>query len=408
MRPMTVVQKILSSHLCKEPGRYVNKGEIVFCTIDMMMLTDAAAPLALKAFKKLGGTKVKYPEKIAVVMDHCSPPPNEKLANGLKELREFAKAQHVNLMDVGEGVCHQLLIEKKFVKPGQIVIGSDSHTCTYGAVAALACGVGATDLTAAFICGKTWFKCPETVRINLKGALLPFCTAKDIILTLIGRIGADGGNYKAFEFYGDFIEKCPQADRMTMANMIVETGGKAGFMCNKELGIFADEGAEYEDIIEMDLAEIVPCTALPHTVDNWAPVSEKEGLVFQYAYLGTCTNGRIEDLRIAADILRGKKIADNVRLQVTPASSAVLLKAASEGVLETLCAAGAYIMTPGCAACVGTHGGAPADGEVVLSTANRNFKGRMGNNKASIYLVSPATLAASCLTGKLTDPRSLL
>ena len=407
MTALTIAQKILSSHLCEGPGRAVTPGELVFCGVDLMMLTDAAAPLALKAFEKLGGTKVKHPSRMAAVMDHCAPPPNEKLANGLKDLRVFAKTQGIHLFDIGVGVCHQLMVERGLVKSGDIAIGSDSHTCTYGAVGAFACGVGATDLMAAAISGKTWFKVPETIKIVLKGRLKKYCTAKDVILTVIGKLGADFGNYIAFEFYGDYLESCPLADRMTMANMIVEMGGKVGFMCRSDFVVKADEGAVYKDVIEFDLGDMVPCLARPHTVDNWSPVSELAGMPFDYAYLGTCTNGRIEDLRLAASILRGKKIAPSVRLQVTPASNSVLVQAAAEGLLKDLTDAGAAIFMPSCAVCVGTHGGVPADGEVVLSTANRNFKGRMGNNKASIYLVSPATLAVSCLTGVLTDPTAL-
>ena len=404
---MTIAQKILSSHLCENPGRVVTPGELVFCNVDLTMLTDAAAPLALKSFEKLGGTKVKNPAKMAAVMDHCAPPPNEKLANGLNDLRRFAREQSIHLFEIGQGVCHQLMIERGLVKPGDLAVGSDSHTCTYGAIGAFACGVVATDLMAASICGKTWFKVPETVKIVLNGRLRRYCTAKDVILTIIGRLGADYGNYIAFEFTGEWLNECPLADRMTMANMLVEMGGKTGFMCRDDFPVKADADAEYKTTIEFDLDAVVPSVAKPHLVDNWAPVSELEGMKFDYGYIGSCTNGRLEDLRVAAEILRGHHIAPNVHLQVTPASASVMVQAAAEGLLKDLTDAGASIFMPSCAACVGTHGGVAADGEVVLSTCNCNFKGRMGNNKAFIYLASPATVAASCLRGVLTDPTNL-
>lgn len=399
--PMTIAEKILSAHC----GRPAYADEIVFCTIDSMMIHDATGPLVLKAFGEMEGKAVLHPEKICIVLDHCSPAPTEKISNLQRELREFATAHGIRLYDWGEGVCHQLMLESGEVRAGNLVLGTDSHTCSYGAVGAFATGVGATDMAAAFICGKSWFKVPPTIRVELEGALPQGCEAKDIILTLIGEVGADGGNYLAFELYGDYLENCRVADRITIANMIVEMGGKTGFVCHSSMGIEADPGARYERTVRIALPKVAPSAARPHTVDNWAPVTALEGLAFQYGYLGSCTNGRIEDLRAAADILRGKRISPNVRLLVVPASKAVFSQAMEEGVLAALMEAGASVFPPGCAACVGTHGGVPADGEVVLSTANRNFKGRMGNNKASIYLVSPTTLAASCLTGVVTDPR---
>lgn len=403
MRPKTLAEKILSA----KSGQDARAGQIVFCEIDQMMAHDANGPLAVRAFQNLGGIRLHAPERVHFIMDHAAPAPNERIANLQKMLRDFAAEQNADFIEGGEGVCHQLMMERGYVKPGDLVIGTDSHTCTYGAVGAFATGVGATDMGAAFLTGSSWFKVPATVKIQLLGELPANCTAKDVILYVIGRVTAAGGNYKAFEFYGDYLEHCTQADRMTIANMVVEMGGKVGFICHSGLGISADEGAVYEEVIEVPLDQLTPGMAKPHAVDNYAPVSELAGMPFQMAFLGSCTNGRIEDLRQAAEILKGKHIAPGVRLLVIPASRAVLDQAVEEGIVHTLLGAGASFFTPGCGACVGTHGGVPGDGEVVLSTANRNFKGRMGNNKAFVYLVSPRTLAVSCLTGQLTVPEGV-
>lgn len=405
MTPQTIAEKILSAHCDAE--MQARPGDIVFCSIDVMMAHDANGPLAVRAFRELGGKNVCDPSKIHLIMDHAVPAPYERVANLHMFLRDFAAEQGIELIEGGEGVCHQLMIERGYVKAGDIILGTDSHTCTYGAMGAFATGVGATDMGVAFYSGKNWFKVPETIRIELNGVLPPDCGAKDIILYIIGKIGAGGGNYYAFEFYGAYLDQCSMADRITIANMVVEMGGKVGFICSEDLEIQADPGAIYAKTIEIDLSQLKPGLAKPHRVDAYGTVEEMAGMKFQMAFLGSCTNGRIEDLREAADVLRGKKIAHGVRLLVIPASKTVLLQAAAEGVMQNLMDAGAVFFTPGCGACVGTHGGVPGDGEVVLSTANRNFKGRMGNNKAFIYLVSPKTLAASCLTGVLTAPSAL-
>lgn len=402
MKPQTIAEKILSDHC----GARVCPGEIVFCPIDVMMAHDANGPLAVQAFRNLGGKEVCAPQKIHFIMDHAAPAPYERAANLHMLLRDFAAEQGIDFIEGGEGVCHQLMMERGYVKAGDIVLGTDSHTCTYGAAGAFATGVGATDMGVAFYSGKNWFRVPETIRVELKGALPANCGAKDIILYVIGRIGAAGGNYYAFEFYGEYLDGCSMAERMTIANMVVEMGGKAGFICSRDLGIRADPGAVYARTLSVDLTRLVPSLAKPHKVDAYGTVEELAGMKFQMALLGSCTNGRIEDLREAAGILRGKRVADGVRLLVIPASKAVWMRAMEEGVMRELMEAGAVFFTPGCGACVGTHGGVPGDGETVLSTANRNFKGRMGNNKAFIYLVSPKTLAASCLTGVLTVPEA--
>lgn len=400
MRGKTIAEKILSA----KSGSDAFAGEIVFCRIDQMMAHDANGPLAVKAFHELGGKRIHDPQHVHFIMDHAAPPPNERIANLQKLLRDFAAEQQADFIEGGEGVCHQLMIERGYVRAGDLVIGTDSHTCTYGAVGAFATGVGATDMGVALCTGMNWFKVPETVKIRLKGGLPENCTSKDIILYVIGAVTAAGGNYKAFEFYGDYLETCTLADRMTIANMVVEMGGKAGFICHSGLGIEADPGAVYARELEIDLTALTPGVAKPHTVDNYAPVRDVAGTPFQFAFLGSCTNGRIEDLHQAADILRGRHIAPGIRLMVIPASKSVLLQAMEDGTAQALIQAGAFFFTPGCGACVGTHGGILADGEVAISTANRNFKGRMGNNKGFIYLVSPKTLAASCLYGVITEP----
>jgi len=403
MTAKTIAEKILSRHA----GKRVSAGEIVYCSIDFMMAHDANGPMAIKAFEEMGGVRVYDPARIVLIMDHACPAPHERAANLHLLLREFARQQQVQLIEGGEGVCHQLVVERGFVGPGDLVIGTDSHTCTYGALGAFATGVGATDMGVAFLTGRNWFKVPETIRINLHGELDPRCSAKDIMLYVIGLLGSKRANYRAIEFYGEYLEKCTPADRLTMANMVVEMGAKTGFTCYSGLGIEADRGASYCEVIDINLDAITPGIAKPHAVDNYCPVSELEGMPFNLAFLGTCTNGRLEDLRIAANILRGKRISDRVRMLVVPASKSILQQAIAEGVMTDLLAAGATLFTPGCGACVGTHGGVPGDGEIVLSTANRNFKGRMGNNKAFIYLASPATVAASALFGVVTDPRKI-
>jgi len=356
----------------------------------------------------MGGTRVFDPEKVAVVFDHCAPPSNEKLANLHAFTRDFAREQGVRFYESGAGVCHQLMVESGLIRPGDLAVGSDSHTCTYGALGALSTGLGATDIAAVLHEGKLWFRVPETIRIELRGSLPEHCSAKDVILTVIGTLGADSGNYCSVEFYGDYLEHCSQAQRLTIANMLVEMGAKCGFTCHGGLGIAADADAVYSRELRFDLSALRPTVARPHTVDNTCPVEEAAGIPIQQAVLGSCTNGRVEDFEAAARLLKGRHVAKGVRLLVLPASAAVLRSISESGVLSTLINAGATICTPGCGVCVGTLGGIPADGEVVISSTNRNFRGRMGNNKAFIYLASPETVAASAVTGKITDPGSIL
>ncbi|HAA90712.1 MAG: 3-isopropylmalate dehydratase large subunit [Thermoanaerobacterales bacterium 50_218] len=415
----TIAEKILS----KKSGQDARANDLVLASLDFMMGQDGTAPLAIRVFEEMGGQKVAAPEKVAFVIDHNAPSPVEGVSALHKVMRKFAQKHGITLYDVGEGVCHQLLPEKGHVGPGSLVIGADSHTCTYGALNAFSTGVGSTDLAAALISGKMWFKVPETIRFVCHGRLPQGVYAKDLILYLIGQVTADGATYMAAEYAGEAIEALSIEGRFTIANMAVEMGAKAGLMeadekvwaWLKDNGISGnfeevkpDPDAQYAAIKEFDVSQLEPQVAKPHRVDNVAPVGEVAGTPIQQAFLGTCTNGRLEDLRIAAQIIKGRKIHPGVRLIVAPASRKVFLEAMNEGIIQQLVEAGAAVVTPGCGPCVGTHNGVPSDGENVISTANRNFKGRMGNRNAFIYLASPATVAASAIAGEIADPREFL
>ncbi|HBT51097.1 MAG TPA: 3-isopropylmalate dehydratase large subunit [Petrotoga sp.] len=414
----TISEKIFSDHL----GRDVEAGEIVIVDVDFMMGQDGTTPLAIKTFENVGANKISNPEKVAFVIDHNAPSPNEKVSALHKLMRDFSNKYNTNFYDIGEGICHQLIPEKGHALPGQIVIGADSHTCTYGAINCFSTGVGSTDLAIAIASGKLWFKIPESIKIVLEGSLPIGVFSKDLALYIIKNLSTNGATYKAVEFEGPVIDSLSVEARFTISNMSVEMGAKVGLMrldkkaenwvkerTNTPFKSYEpDEGAKYEKIYKFDVSNLEPQIAKPHTVDNVSPITEVEGIPIQQGLLGTCTNGRIEDLRIAASILKDKKIHKNVRLIVAPASKDTLLKAMNEGIIQTLIQAGATVVAPGCGPCVGTHNGVPSDGENVISTANRNFKGRMGNNKAFIYLGSPATVAASCIEGKITDPRKYL
>jgi len=413
----TIIEKIISGH----SGKEVHAGDIVVARVDYVMGQDGTAPLAIRAFNEMGGKEVFDRDRVALVIDHSAPSPNEGVSSLHQLMREFAAEKDFRLYDVGEGVCHQLLPESGRVGPGSLVIGADSHTCTYGALNAFSTGVGSTDLAGGLISGRMWFKVPETVKFVCNGNLPSGVYSKDLILYLIGDVTADGATYMAAEYTGEAIAAMSQEARFTVANMAIEMGAKAGLMeaDDKTLAwlrrfsdqrytpVSADTGAVYSRVLEYDVSWLEPQVARPHRVDNVAPVKDVAGRPVAQAVLGTCTNGRLEDLRIAAGILGGRKVHRDVRLIVAPASRRVLLDAMAEGLIQALVEAGAAIVTPGCGPCVGTHNGVPSDGETVISTANRNFKGRMGNSKAEIYLASPATVAASALTGKITDPREV-
>jgi 3-isopropylmalate/(R)-2-methylmalate dehydratase large subunit len=414
----TIAEKIFSAH----SQRDVSAGEIVVVNVDFMMGQDGTTPLAIRALKAMAGGNVKYPEKAALVIDHSSPSPNEGVSALHKLMRDFAAEQGVPLYDIGRGVCHQVVPESGAIVPGDLVVGADSHTCTYGALGVFSTGVGSTDLAAALVSGKLWFKVPQSIKFVVNGEWPEGVYSKDLILKIIGDIGADGATYYSAEFTGSAISDLSVEARFTISNMAVEMGAKAGLMetdqkavdwlkdkSNKQINkISADAGADYVNQIEIDISKVEPMVAKPHTVDNTSTVREAEGLRIDQAFLGTCTNGRLEDLEIAASIVKGKKVSGNVRFIVAPASKQVMLNAMEKGVLRTLIESGAAVVTPGCGPCVGTHNGVPSDGENVISTANRNFKGRMGNSNAFIYLASPATVAASALEGRITDPRKYL
>ncbi len=411
----TIAEKIFSKH----SGTDARAGDIVVADVDFVMGQDGTSPLAIRALADMGVTEVFDPQKVAVVMDHSAPSPLEGVSALHTMMREFGKRTGCTVYDVGEGVCHQLIPEKGHVVPGDLMVGCDSHTCTYGALNVFSTGVGSTDGAAAMASGKLWFKVPDTMKVTYDGELQPGVFSKDLILYLAGWIGVDGATYEAIEFHGQVIDALSVEARMTISNMAIEVGAKAGLMRAdaKTLAWFEgrtgktpdpqdpDADAVYAQELTFDASAIGPQVAKPHAVDNVSPVEEVEGTPIAEGVLGTCTNGRLEDLAIAANILKGRRVHPDVRFIVAPASRRVLLDAIEAGYISTLVEAGAALVTPGCGPCVGTHNGVPSDGENVISTANRNFKGRMGNSNAFIYLGSPATVAASVIEAKITDPR---
>jgi 3-isopropylmalate/(R)-2-methylmalate dehydratase large subunit len=414
----TIAEKILSL----KSGTDAKANDIVVADLDFVMGQDGTSPLAIQAFEEMGGRQTFDPARVAMVIDHSSPSPLEGVSALHKKMRDFAERYQVKLYDIGEGVCHQLVPERGHVAPGSLVIGADSHTCTYGAINAFSTGVGSTDLAAGIISGKLWFKVPETFKFVLNGQLPPGVFSKDLILYLIGDVTADGATYLAAEYVGEAIRALSVEARFTISNMAIEMGAKVGLMEADEkteawvkehstlpyAPVTADPDAVYAKVKEYDVSNLEPQVAKPHTVDNVSPIGEVAGTPVQQCVIGTCTNGRLEDLRIAASILKGRKVHPQTRLIVAPSSRQVFLDAIKEGIITTLVEAGAAMVTPGCGPCVGTHNGVPSDGENVIATSNRNFKGRMGNNKAFIYLGSPATVAASAIAGQISDPREYL
>ena len=410
----TIAEKIISKHA----GHEVKAGELCIARVDVAAFQDGTGPLMVQEFKKLGKAKPANPQRCILFIDHASPSPRKELSNTHMVLREFAKETGAVLSETGCGVCHQRLVES-FVNPGEILVGADSHTCTSGALGAFATGMGSTDIAVAMAMGKTWLKVPQTFKIVVNGDFPQGVYAKDLILYLIGMIGADGATYKALEFHGSTIEKMTMSDRFTIANMAVEAGAKAGLFCTDEktreylkqqgreekfVDVKPDEDAVYERVIEIDASKLVPMVSCPHTVDNTKPAKDLKDVKINQVFIGTCTNGRIEDLRIAAKILKDKQVNPDVRLIVVPASKTVYKQAIEEGILTTLVDSGASVLAPGCGPCVGVHAGILGDGEVCLATQNRNFQGRMGNTKGFIYLCSPATAAHSAITGYITSP----
>jgi len=413
----TIAEKIISEHT----GADVHPDDIVVARVDLAMVQDGTGPLAVDEFAKMGFDCLKAPNSILFI-DHASPSPRKELSNAQKQLRDFSKRTGATLSDIGEGISHQILIER-YAKPGDLIVGADSHTCTSGALGAFATGMGSTDIALAFGLGKVWLKVPPSVKFILKGNMQDGVFAKDVILHIIGLIGADGANYKVMEFEGEIIERMSQEERFTITNMAIEAGAKTGIIApDEKTRIFlkkhgremdyreikSDPGAAYEKVFQLDLSNLEPTIAFPHSVDNSKSIKEAEGIKIDQVFIGTCTNGRLEDLKIAASILKGKEKHPSIRLIVIPASKDIYLKALEEGIIRTFVESGATVLAPGCGPCVGVHQGVLADGERVISTQNRNFKGRMGNPQAEIFLASPATAAASALTGKITDPREFL
>lgn len=418
---MTIAEKILAA---KSGAAQVSPGEIVDAYPDVVM-SHTATWRSVSVMRRIGATKLYDPERLAIVLDHVSPAKTEKYAQDQQTSRNFAREYGIRkFYDVDAGIAHLVLMEHGHIKPGDLIVGTDSHCTIYGALGSLGTGIGYTEVTSVWVTGKLWMKVPPTLKFVLSGHFPAAVSAKDLMLHLIGRLGADGCGYKSAEFYGDALPRMSISERMTMANLAMEMGSKCVFVppdektaeylhprledpASQYRPVYADTDALYEQQISVDLAELVPMVACPHQVENTKPVTEVVGTRIDQAFLGSCANGKYEDLALAAQILRGRKVDPRVRLIVTPGSRQILLEAMKSGVLQTLVESGALVTNPGCGACAG-DGGTLADGEVSLSTANRNFIGRMGSPKSSIYLSSPATLAASAVKGAIADPREFL
>ena len=391
-------------------------GSIIFKKPDIVLSHDNSASIA-STFKKMNGEKVAFPDQVLIVLDHNAPPTNEKLANDYQKIREIVKKQGIKKFhDVGKGICHQLVA--LYAKPNMIIVGSDSHTCTAGAFNSFAAGIDRTETAGLWKQGETWFRVPESIKITLNGKLQKGVYAKDLALWIIGMIGSSGADYMSIEYHGEGVKTLSISDRMTIANLASEMGAKNAVFPNDEVlteflgekvqGTWADADAKYFKELIIDLNTIFPVASCPHNVDNVKAISEVQGTKLNQALIGTCTNGRIEDLRIAAEILKGKKVHEDVQLLIIPASQTIYLLAMEEGLITTFIKAGANILSPSCGPCLGTGQGIPADGYNVISTANRNFLGRMGNKNANIFLASPATVAYSAIKGEVTDPRGIL
>jgi len=418
---VNIVEKILAR---ASGQKKVEPGQIVDAKVDVAMFHDLTGPRSIESFKKIGVEKVWDPDKIVVIFDHDVPPSTIKAAELQKRVREFVKKQGIRkFYDVGRGgVCHVVMLEKGHVKPGDLIVGADSHTVTYGALGAFAAGIGATDMAAVLATGSIWLRVPEAIKFDIRGGLQRFVTAKDVILHIIGMIGSDGATYKAMIFSGSVVNEMGIDGRATMCNMSIEAGAKAGIIEPDEKTIQyvrertndpftplrSDPDAEFSQVFDVDVSDLEPQVALPPSVDKVKPVSELGEVEIDQAFVGTCTNGRLDDLRLVAEILKGRKVKDGVRFVIIPGSQEVYEKALQEGLIETFVKAGAIVGAPGCGPCIGISRGVLADGEVCVSAANRNFVGRMGSPKAKIYLASPATVAASAITGKITDPREVV
>lgn len=414
---MTMAEKILA----KAAGlKETEAGNIVMANIDVAMTHDLTGPLAVQSFQNIGVEKVWDPEKIVVLFDHQVPADSLEAAQNHIFMREFVEKQEItNFYDVKEGVCHQVLPEKGHVLPGEVIVGTDSHTCTHGALGAFATGIGSTDMAMVFATGKLWFKVPETIKFDIEGELNKHVYSKDVVLNIIGQIGADGATYQACEFGGETTRNMSISERMALCNMAIEMGGKTGMVevdektkkylkgrTNKPYEVFqTDEDAESLSTMYIDVNDLEPQIACPHNVDNVKPVSEVEGTPIDQVFLGSCTNGQLENIRVAAKIMKGKQVSPKIRMLVIPASREIYSQALDEGLMNIFVDSGALVCNPCCGPCLGGHVGLLGPGEVSLSTSNRNFKGRQGSPEAEVYLSSAAVAAASAITGEITDPR---
>ena len=414
----TLTEEIFSNKL----GHTVAQGETIVVNVDRVMSHDTTSPLAIQAFRKLSqqsGGRVFNSRRSHIVFDHIIPAATIAAATLQRDIRGFAQEQDISILQ--EGICHQVMPERGYVTPGDIIVGADSHTCTYGALGAFATGMGSTDIGVAYATGRSWFRVPATINIRLTGTLPFGVYTKDVTFEIVRTIGVDGANYRAIEYSGELVEQMSVSERFTLCNMAIEMGGKAGLVApdattrewlrgrtDREYPMLAPRNAQYEQVVEIDASRLQPMIACPPDVNNVVPVEQVEHVKIDQVFLGTCTNGRLDDLAIAASIMRGKTLHPQTRMVVVPASREIYLEAMRLGYLETFVRAGASVGTPGCGPCIGRHNGVLAAGERALTTMNRNFTGRMGDPSAEIYLGSPATVAATALTGFITDPRNFL
>lgn len=416
----TITQKILAAHCGKEA---VEPGELVNARLDMVLGNDITAPIAIAEFAKIGAETVFDKDRVALVPDHSTPNKDIKSAQLVKILRDFARLHNItNFFEIGKmGIEHTLLPDEGLVLPGDAIIGADSHTCTYGALGAFSTGVGSTDLACAMALGETWFKVPEAIKFIYYGKMPKWVSGKDLILYTIGKIGVDGALYSTMEFAGETISELDMAGRFTMCNMAIEAGGKNGIIepdektlayvnprAKREFKLYkSDPDAVYKDVIEIDVSKLEPIVSFPHLPENARPISEAAHIKLDQSVIGSCTNGRIEDLRVAASILKGRKVHPDVRLIVIPATQEIYLQSIKEGLTEIFVEAGGAVSTPTCGPCLGGHMGVLAEGERAVATTNRNFVGRMGHTKSEVYLASPAIAAASAVLGRLGSPEEL-
>jgi 3-isopropylmalate/(R)-2-methylmalate dehydratase large subunit len=415
----TISEKILAAHAQRQS---VKAGDVVVCDVDFAMVTDTRATNSIKMINRIGSKQLQFANKTALVLDHYSPPPNLEAAQIHTEMRAFSQKEGTQLYDIGDGICHQVLPEGGHLTSGNLIVGTDTHSTTYGAFNAFGTGIEGTDVSAVMTTGKLWFRVPETVHVKLNNVLQPGVWAKDITLYMLGKFGAEGLNYKAIEYAGDAVSAMDIDDRMTLCNHAAELGAKAAILeadqktidwlqahgAQTPKPVFADADAVYAQFLDIDASQLAPQVARKHEVDDIVAAHEVVKQRIQFALIGTCTNGRLDDIRQAAAILKGKKLASGVRMIVTPASRQIYLAALREGLIEILTMAGASFESAGCGTCVGiTNHLVPGDGDTIISTANRNFKGRLSNPDADIWLGSAATVAASALTGFITDPRTV-